>query len=336
MQIAGNPKISDVTSMKLGSAMNDGNLKNPEIGNALRQIPEYGNTPFPAISHRTLTVGRFAAFAALASTLILSGNSGPVRAQTPGKLNDTGVITCANESSNNLPCGYADGDPNGHTRQEAEYGRAAKEATSSLTKTGTSDANSKGFDFSKVLYNGTVRTGATQTDPLGPASTRTNWGCTKDNVTGLVWAMVLTTADDARLNTNTFNWKYINADFNGGAAYEGATGTASGTTCFSSTCDTHAHIAYINGLTAANNICGFTDWRLPTRLELLSIVDASKQGTGVTTVDASFFPNVMPDRYWTRDNLAGNPQEARTVSMASGTDGTASKSSKLNVILVRP
>jgi hypothetical protein len=258
-----------------------------------------------------------------------------IYAQATGKLNDTGIVTCANASSNNVPCGFSDGDTSGFPRQEAEYGRAAKElaaGTASLSKIGASDANSEGFDFSKMLYNGTIQNGAAQPGPLGPHTTATNWGCTKDNVTGLIWAMLLTTASDARLNTNTFNWKSTNAPSNGGVS--GATGTAAGTTCYLSTCDTEAHIAYINTL----NICGETanDWRLPTRLELISIVDASKQGTGNATVDATFFPNVQPARYWTADNVAGNPNDARTVNMSNGSDGTAPKSTLLNVILVRP
>jgi hypothetical protein len=68
----------------------------------------------------------------------------------------------------------------------------------------------------------------------------------------------------------------------------------------------------------------------------MSIVDASKQGTGNAAVDATYFPNIMPARYWTADNLAGNPNEARLVNMGSGIDGTAPKSSLLHVILVRP
>ncbi len=271
--------------------------------------------------------------------LMLLASPATIYAQATGKLNDTGITTCANATSNSVPCGFADGDTYGHPRQEAEYGRAAKDAAPGnlLTKTGASDANSKGYDYKKLAYVG----GAELAAGTAQGTTNATWGCTKDIVTGLIWDMKVTTATNARLNTNTYNWKITDAGSNGGAANEGATGVAAATSgtdqqCYVASgtyyCDTTSYVAYINTL----NICGANGWRLPTRLELLSIVDASKQGTGAATVDASYFPSIMPARYWTADNLAGNPNEARTVNMASGSDGTAPKSSVLHVILVRP
>lgn len=252
-------------------------------------------------------------------------------AQVTGKLNDTGITLCANETSNSVPCAYADSDPYGYPRQDAEYGRSAMDAAGqSLGKTGGSDTSSEGFDFTKIAY-----AGGTDLAPTAlQGTTSTTWGCTRDNVTGLIWDMKVTSASNARLNTNTYNWKSSTAASNGGTG--GVTGTAAGTTCFSSTCDTEAFIAYINTLSICGESGTTNDWRLPTRLELLSIFDASKQGSGVAAVDATYFPNIMPGRYWTADNVAGNPKEARTVNLVNGIDGTATKSSKTYVILVRP
>lgn len=259
-------------------------------------------------------------------------------AQATGKLNDTGLTLCANESSNSVPCGYADGDTYGYPRQDAEYGRSAKDAAGqSLGKTGGSDASSEGFDFTKIAYVG----GADLPSTALQGTTSTTWGCTRDNVTGLIWDMKVTTDTNARLNTNTYNWKSSTSASNGGTA--GSVGVAAATSgtssqCYASvinyTCDTESYVAFINTL----NICGESggDWRLPTRLELLSIFDASKQGSGVAAVDATYFPNIMPGRYWTADNVAGNPKEARTVNLMSGIDGTATKTSTTYVILVRP
>lgn len=316
--------------MLTGPTKTHGRFPNPEIGNRRISIPKFGNGAcFPWWQLTAAHARGRTTLATFCSLLILIGNAGTASAQATGKLNDTGITTCANATSNSVPCGFADGDTYGYPRQEAEYGRAAKEsAGQSLGKTGASDGASKGFDFTKVRYDSpytTLASGAA----LG---TGTSWGCTKDNVTGLIWDMKVTTASNARLNTNTYNWKSSVAASNGGTS--GVTGSATGTTCFASTCDTEAYIAYTNTL----NICGESanDWRLPTRLELISIVDASKQGSGSATVDATYFPNIMADRYWTSDNVAGNPNEARTVNMMSGSDGTASKATKIYVILVRP
>lgn len=260
----------------------------------------------------------------------------PCGAQT-GKLNDTGATLCANETSNSVPCGYADDDPYGFPGQDGEYGRSAKDVAGALTpKVGASDAASEGFDFTKLAYTG----GTALLSSAVQGTTTTTWGCTKDNVTGLIWDMKVTTASNARKSTNTYTWNDTNSTSNGGNA---GTQGAVATQCFLPTvaspgpyyyCDTKQFIRYINSL----NICGEStdNWRLPTRLELMSIVDLSKQGTGSAVVDPTFFPNIVPGNYWTADNLAGNPKEARLVNLASGSDGTASKSVKNYIILVRP
>lgn len=311
------------------SARIQSRFPNPESGKIPDRIPEFGNEVSVARPQSERVALCRVALPALVLLLLLLGNAGTADAQATRKLNDTGIVTCANATSNSVPCGFADNDSYGYPRQEAEYGRAAKEnAGQSLSKTGASDANSKGFDYQKLAYVG----GAVLTAGTAQGTTNATWGCTKDVVTGLIWDMKVTTASNARLNTNTYNWKSSTAASNGGIS--GTTGTASDTTCFSSTCDTEAYIAHINTL----NICGESanDWRLPTRLELINIVDAAKQGSGSAAVDATYFPNIMADRYWTSDNVAGNPNEARTVNMMSGSDGTASKSAKIYVILVRP
>ncbi len=68
----------------------------------------------------------------------------------------------------------------------------------------------------------------------------------------------------------------------------------------------------------------------------MNLIDASKVGTGVPAVDTTYFPNMQLGKYWTRDNVAGDPNSARWVDLATGQDGTSNKSAKYFVILVRP
>ncbi len=225
-------------------------------------------------------------------TLLFLVYASPALAQT-SDLNDTGIILCANGESNSIPCSYADSDPIGFPRQDGQMGRSAQ-------------AGAAGFSFSTVS------------------------SCTLDSVTGLTWERKVTTAGNYQLNTNTYSWYSTDSARNGGKS--GTSGTAAGTTCFSSVCDTEAYITYVN----SQNLCTFNNWRLPTRLELINIVDASKQFSGSAAVDATFFPNIRTARYWTRDNFAANPNSARWVDLGTGADGVADKSNKYHVILVRP
>lgn len=275
------------------------------------------------------------ALAAVALSLILSGNPGLVLAQATGKLNDTGIVLCANSDSNSITCSYNDTDTTGFPRQDGQLGRSPKDQpVGTLTKTGASA--SAGFDYQKLAYigGGVVLAGTA----LGV--TAGLWGCTKDVITGLIWDMKVTTASNIRLNTSTYNWKDSTASSNGGIA--GSTGDA--LTCFGSNCDTEAYKAAINAIDADGagagtaGVCGETlnDWRLPTRLELMNIVDASKQYSGSATADSTYFPNLQAGRYWTSENLASNPNSARWVDLSSGSDGFGAKSNKYYVILVRP
>lgn len=260
----------------------------------------------------------------LPAALLLSFAAPMCFAQSTGKINDTGLTTCADATSNSLLCGDASGDAFGYPWQDGQLGRSPKDGAG-LTKTGASDVSSKGFDYQKLAYTGgAVVLAATA---LGTAAGQ--WGCTKDVVTGLIWDMKVTTAANLRLNTNTYSWNSADGTRNGGVS-----GTAAGGTCSGSVCDTAAFITAVNLL----NICGETtdDWRLPTRSELMGIVNASTQATGTPTVDPTYFPNVQPGRYWTRDNVAGNPGQARVVNMGIGSDSVASKAVPAYVILVRP
>ena len=49
---------------------------------------------------------------------------------------------------------------------------------------------------------------------------------------------------------------------------------------------------------------GFTDWRLPTRMELLSLVDLTKYSPAI---DTTYFPKCQSDWYWSSDPLASSP-----------------------------
>jgi hypothetical protein len=178
-----------------------------------------------------------------------------------GKLNDTGITTCSNATKNNLPCPVSN-FPN----QDAQSGR-------DFTNNDDLDGHA-GFSFTKIS-----NTGASL-----PVSA-INWNCVKDNVTGLMWE-VKTTDGGLHDQNHTYTWYETDGIKNGGDA-----GMPNGGICKGSRCDTNAYVKAVNAI----GYCGFKDWRMPTRQELLSIVDF---GTVSSAIDINYFPNTQTYWFW--------------------------------------
>ncbi|MDP4029236.1 MAG: DUF1566 domain-containing protein [Gallionella sp.] len=168
---------------------------------------------------------------------LLFAASLPVYAAGPtGLLNDTGQDTCY-DGANLVACAAGNsGDAAANPRQDGRFGRDPAFAAGQYTKTG---AGAKSFDFTKVCFNGDAAGSGTCTGVLAANTTAaatgtpsTDWACTRDNVTNLIWS----------LQSGQGNWTtYANT-------------TLPGTT------NTAIRCGYNTG------------WRLPTRRELLSIV----------------------------------------------------------------
>ena len=200
----------------------------------------------------------------------------PALTESIAALNDTGVTGCADETYVNQPCPQPS-RPN----QDADQGRDADARNGLLEKTGFGPA---GFDFTKLDANG---------DPLPDDAP--SWLCIRDNVTGLTWEVPgdsgLTSAE------NRYTWYQPDPLLNGGDA-----GRANGGLCAGSECDTYAFIRPLNDA----GLCGFQDWRLPTRRELFSLVDFSRVDPAIPT---SAFPNVptyFNPFYWASNTQTGS------------------------------
>lgn len=181
-----------------------------------------------------------------------------------GKLNDTGITWWANASTNGLT-----------TRQDDFPGQ---DADSGRTVTHKDDKDeyrggSAGFNYTKIGANG-------ETLPV----VAENWSAVLDNVTGLMWEMK---TDDGGLHDkdNTYTW-YEPVNLNGGSA-----GTQNGGTCPEGNCDTYSFVRAVN---AGAGYCGKKDWRMPTRMELHSIVN---HGTN-PIIDTRFFPNTQASGFF--------------------------------------
>ena len=224
-------------------------------------------------------------------------------------LNDTGITAFANASSNSLTTEPAD-----YPGQDARYGRDAQAAAGTLAKTG---AGSKGFDFSKIANDG-----AALPDSAALGSGASDWACTRDNVTGLMWEVKATAG--LRSQSHSYTWYDSNSASNGGSA-----GTSSGGSCATSgRCDTEKFVADVN----AAGLCGHSDWRLPRYPELLSIVDYGRVNPAI---DPTWFPNTPASDFWSASAYAGNSYYAWYVHFSLGFAGSYVKYDGFQVRLVR-
>jgi len=191
-----------------------------------------------------------------------------------------------------------------HPRQDADLGR---DVTDNITSDGAA-----GFNFSI-----------------------TDSGCVIDNVTGLVWEVKSADASSLRAHNNTYSW------YDSSRVYAADDiGLANGGTCsVLASCDTEAYIAAINQTV----MCGYSDWRLPSRAELQSIVDYSQDEPG-PMIDSNYFPNthntdavygLHRDWYWSSQTAAGYAKYAWAVSFNTGGDTQMAKHTPQLIRLVR-
>jgi hypothetical protein len=204
--------------------------------------------------------------------------------------------------------------------QDARYGRDAAAGTSALTKSslgGVQGGGANGFDFVKISNAGTPVQASTV---LG--SNPGDWGCTYDNTTGLMWEVKTTSG--LRSQSHTYTWFSSNSATNGGAA-----GTASGGTCFvTGRCDTEKFVQDVN----ATNMCGHSDWRMPTYRELQGLVRL-----GVSpAIDNAYFPNTVSNYFWSGSPVASSSSYAWVVSFSNGSSNYGNRNGgNLYVRLVR-
>ena len=175
---------------------------------------------------------------ALAFTAALTAQAAVAPSGPTGLLNDTGQTQCNNGTAMVACDAATTGDASPRPRQDGRFGRdPAATVPGTLTKVGGGAA---GFDFSKVCFNGDLQGAGTCTGalvantgavPSGTAST--DWACTKDNLTNLIWS----------LHSGQGEW-----------------------TTYARTTLPAAH-------NAQSRCGFNTGWRLPTRRELLSIAN---------------------------------------------------------------
>lgn len=212
-----------------------------------------------------------------------------------GTLNDTGVTACVD-----CPAG-----------NDAQYGRDALAAAGTLTKVGAGNA---AFDFTALDAVG---------NPTSPSTGANPHPCVRDNITGLIWEVK---TDDRGLRAQYWNYSWYNSN---PATNGGGVGYANWGVCLNSgRCDTEKYVADVN----ASQLCGYTDWRMPTRGELHSIVN---YGTDSPAIDTTHFPNTPELGCFWSSSPAAYPDQAWYVCSHGGGVGNVWRGTKAKVRLVR-
>lgn len=75
-------------------------------------------------------------------------------------------------------------------------------------------------------------------------------------------------------------------------------------------------LAYCDGLTIPGGV-----WRLPSVLELASLVDETRAGSGNPAIDTAIFPMTPGEYFWTSSPLVGDATRSWAVSFYDGAVG---------------
>ncbi len=175
--------------------------------------------------------------------------------------------------------------------------------------------------YSKIANNGSVLS-----DDAKLGANPTDWACTQDNKTGLMWEVKTTDGGLHDIN-NRYSWYEPDASKNGG--WEGSKNNFFGSgssVCKGSDCDTYAFTNAVN----TQSLCSKNDWRMPSIDELRGVV---KSGYA-PTIDAMYFPNTKSDWFFSF-SPADDAGHVWSVDFSDGHANGYGKGSDVSIRLVR-
>jgi len=149
--------------------------------------------------------------------------------------------------------------------------------------------------------------------------------CVEDTVTGLTWEVK---SDSVGLHDwrNTYTW-FNPEEPNRELDYRGL---PDGGACRGSACDTWEFVRAVN----VAGHCGYYDWRMPSRNELMSVSDLSK-ADDPPTANLEYFPYMQADEYWSGFDYGTQHESAWAWNFFYGHDRVDWKKSPKFVRLVR-
>lgn len=205
-------------------------------------------------------------------------------AQSPplaaASLNDTGQVVCYDNTAST-----GTSEALGFEGQDCRRGAAAAEVQGVQVKVGGSSIS--GRDYTRIANNGgELPSNAAQGSAPG------DWGCTRDNLTGLTWEL-RPNDNGLRDRDHRYAWYVEDGAVNGGNAGVQVPDEVPSDTCGGTLaqCNVSAYRAAVN----AASMCGANDWRLPRPQELNSLVVYSDTGDIDVLIDRAWFPDLVWD-----------------------------------------
>ena len=176
--------------------------------------------------------------------------------------------------------------------------------------TGTSATNNNRA-YKTFIYRKISPTGAKLPDHAE------QWHCVLDEVSGLMWEVKQndTTPDSPHSAGDRFTWYNSDPDINGGNIGDWNRHGAHCSGYDKNNPRSYCHVEQFVSRVNKRGLCGFYDWRLPTRDELTSLIHF---GEFQPAIERDYFPNATNNFYWTLNPIAGRPIEAWTINFEFG------------------
>jgi hypothetical protein len=112
------------------------------------------------------------------------------------------------------------------------------------------------------------------------------WECVEDKSSKLTWEVK---KDDGGIRDKDYTYTWLRSIIGENK------GVSNGGRCKGGVkCDTYSYVRAMN----EQKLCGYTDWRLPTREEMGTLVDYNNTAKEAT-IDKTYFPEAVPSWYWT-------------------------------------
>ncbi len=171
----------------------------------------------------------------------------------------------------------------------------------SLPDTGQTKCYRDVSPYDEIPCAGTGQDGAYNINPMSFSDTGN--GTVTDNNTGFMWQKCSVGQNNDTVCSGTavtYNW------YQASGTYDAAYNPTSQDVC------------------GSLSLGGYTDWRLPAKKELISIVDYSIPYPG-PTINTTYFPNTKQSGYWSSTTYAYNPDGAWGVGFGYGVVGYVHK-----------